>query len=110
VSTRNFKESNLKSDYHFLEDILQTKERAKRTLDKSCGNEDTLTYSLFFVLMKVLPAIGGETKKAAPSKKGKATASAQDIPLILSDTYQRLDSYSKGVKNLFNAASSLDIT
>jgi hypothetical protein len=54
------------------------------------------------VLMKVLSAIGGETK-AAPSKKGKATASAEDIPLILTDTYQRLDSYSKGVKNLFNA-------
>jgi hypothetical protein len=56
----------------------------------------------------VVFVVGGETK-AAPSKKGKASAaaSAEDIPLILTDTYQRLDSYSKGVKNLFHAVSIL---
>ena len=36
-------------------------------------------------------------------------AKSEDIPLILSATYQRLDSYSKGVKNLFQAVSNLKL-
>ena len=37
------------------------------------------------------------------TKQSKKTTTAEEIPLILNDTYQRLDTYSKGVKNLFNA-------
>jgi hypothetical protein len=37
VSYRNLNETNLRSDYHFLEDVLQTKSRAKRTLAQNCG-------------------------------------------------------------------------
>lgn len=83
VSSRNFKESDLKNDFHFLEDILQSKDRAKRTLNQNCGGE----------------------KKAPPATKKKQNVAVADneIPLILQDTYQRLESYPKSVRNLFQA-------
>ena len=39
VSVKDFKEKNLRSDFHFLEDILQTKDSASRTLSLNCGKE-----------------------------------------------------------------------
>ncbi len=39
VSSRNFKEADLKNDFHFLEDVLQSKDRAKRTLMQNCGGK-----------------------------------------------------------------------
>jgi len=84
VSTRNFKESDLKNDFHFLEDVLQSKDRAKRTLNQN---------------------FGGEKKVPPPNKKKQQNVAVADneIPLILQDTYQRLESYPKSVKNLFQA-------
>jgi len=83
VSSRNFKESDLKNDFHFLEDVLQSKDRAKRTLNQNCG---------------------GEKKTPPPTKKKQNIAAADnEIPLILQDTYQRLESYPKSVRNLFQA-------
>lgn len=84
VSTRNFKESDLKNDFHFLEDVLQSKDRAKRTLNQN---------------------FGGEKKAPPPSKKKQQNVAVADneIPLILQDTYQRLESYPKSVRNLFQA-------
>ena len=37
VCIRDFKETHLRSDFHFLEDILQTKDSASRTLSLNCG-------------------------------------------------------------------------
>ena len=37
VAIREFKEAHLRNDFHFLEDVLQTKDSARRTLKNSCG-------------------------------------------------------------------------
>ncbi len=37
IGSKEMKETHLRNDYHFLEDVLQTKGRAKRTFLKSCG-------------------------------------------------------------------------
>lgn len=37
VGIQNFDEKHLRSDFHFLEDVLQTKDSATRTLYRSCG-------------------------------------------------------------------------
>lgn len=37
VPIRQFNEGNLKSDYHFLEDVLQSRQCAKRTFEVDCG-------------------------------------------------------------------------
>jgi hypothetical protein len=39
IPVKNFNESHLKSDYHFLEDVLQTRQSAKRTFEVDCGGE-----------------------------------------------------------------------
>lgn len=38
VPNKSFNEVNLRNDFHFLEDILQTKDTAKRTYNQYCGN------------------------------------------------------------------------
>jgi hypothetical protein len=47
--------------------------------------------------------VGGE-KKVNPMKRNKADT-PEEVPLILQDTMQRLDTYPKGIKALFNAVS-----
>ncbi len=39
VPLHSFKESNLRSDFHFLENVLATKHSARRTLLQGCGGE-----------------------------------------------------------------------
>lgn len=49
--------------------------------------------------------IAGGEKKGHPAKKTKPEG--EEIPLIVQDTVQRLDSYPKGIKALFNAVCLL---
>ena len=37
VNIRDFTGSHLRNDFHFLEDVLQSKDRAKRTISTKCG-------------------------------------------------------------------------
>lgn len=50
VSVKDFKEKNLRSDFHFLEDILQTKDSALRTLSLNCGRSIATVLLLAFRL------------------------------------------------------------
>ena len=47
ISVKDFKEKNLRSDYHFLEDILQTKDSALRTLSLNCGERKDYSWWRF---------------------------------------------------------------
>lgn len=108
VSSRNFKEGHLKSDYHFLEDVLQTKDRAKRTLAQNCGAPALNFDNYIFLHNRMRCTVGGE-KRAHPAKRNKRRAN-EEVPLILQDTMQRLDSYPKGIKALFNAVCCFEVS
>jgi hypothetical protein len=54
VSSKNFTEANLKSDYHFLEDVLQTKNRAKRTLAQNCGGMKYFVALRYFHILGII--------------------------------------------------------
>lgn len=62
-----------------------------------------------FLINLVMASIGGTKQlhnrnEDNRNSKKKATVNlADEIPIILTETYQRLDTYSKGVKNLFTA-------
>lgn len=38
VANKNLSNDTIKNDFHFLEDVLQTKDRAKRILVQNCGD------------------------------------------------------------------------
>lgn len=105
VSSRNFKESHLKSDYHFLEDVLQTKDRAKRTLAQNCGKNKSRLLSHCYADLLLITMFSGGEKKAPVNKRNK-NAKKEEAPQILDETYQRLESYSKSVKSLFHAVGT----
>lgn len=83
VSCSEFKEENLRSDFHFLEDVLQSKDNAKRTLLQDCGGYTA----------------ENNNKK---SRKNKGMIK-EPLPGVMQQTRQNLDSYSNGVKNLVTA-------
>lgn len=92
VSARDFQERHLRNDFHFLEDVLQTKDRAKRLLEHSCGGS-----------LGVLPRIDRQLNKR--SRQRPSAASVQEkIPLMLQPAHQRLEQYSKATRGLFAAA------
>ena len=83
ISSKDFNDSSLRNDFHFLEDILQIKHTAKRT--------HTVNFC------------GDKTEKRARSDKSRMAVSSTDLFM---KSYQCLDSYSKGVKHLFHAVSA----
>jgi hypothetical protein len=85
ISSSDFKEANLRSDFHFLEDVLQSKDSAKRTLIQDCGGY----------------AKESNNKKGRPNKK----VIKEPLPGIMQQSRQNLDGYSNGVRNLVSAVS-----
>ncbi len=76
---KSFSEKELRSDFHFLEDILQTKDTAKRTFNHNCAGE----------------------KSAKRVRYNKRNRKMDTVMLQLSR--QSLESYSPGVKTLVHA-------
>ena len=106
VSMQTFSNAHLRNDYHFLEDVLQTKDSAKRTLVSSCGG---------------LPAAegkrqGGNKRNAKRARtEGGALSQQQpqpghghggDVLLPGQRPLQHLGAHTQGVRNLVAGAAS----
>ena len=98
VSTRDIGSRELRSDFHFLEDVLQTKDSAKRTFKHNCGGHAGLQ------------GAGGINKRRKFGNNGRVSSAEviTDIPIMLSETYQRMDSYKPAVRRLFTAVSEIE--
>jgi hypothetical protein len=106
VPMSGFGDANLRNDYHFLEDLLQTKESAKRTLTLSCGG---------------LPQSGGAGGKRRNHGGNKRQRSDSEVVAGLEEggggtavtltllpgqqTKQVLDAHTQGVRNFVEAAA-----
>lgn len=93
VSARDFQERHLRNDFHFLEDVLQTKDRAKRLLEHSCGGSS-------LGMLSRADRQGNKRSRQRPS----AASLQERIPLMLQPVHQRLEQYSKATRALFVAA------
>lgn len=93
VSARDFQERHLRNDFHFLEDVLQTKDRAKRLLEHTWGRSS----------LGVQPMADRQVNKR-PRQRPSATSLQGKIPLMLQPVHQRLEQYSKATRALFVAA------
>lgn len=93
VSARDFQERHLRNDFHFLEDVLQTKDRAKRLLEHTWGRSS----------LGVQPRADRQVNKR-PRQRPSATSLQGKIPLMLQPVHQRLEQYSKATRALFVAA------
>ena len=100
VASREIKEQHLRSDFHFLEDVLQTRGTANRTFHKYAGIAAVVFYILTASEYFVLGGNKGTKQPKAFRRRGQV---ADKAPSQFSTTYQNLDNYSKGVKTLFHA-------
>jgi hypothetical protein len=104
VGSKEMKETHLKNDYHFLEDVLQTKGRAKRTFVKSCGKMQSIVFSNLRTSRWNNPFdVGGN--KGTKMRRLDSTTNTLKIE-VLDDSYQNLDNYNKTVKTLFHNVSN----
>ena len=111
VSMQTFSNSTLRNDYHFLEDVLQTKDSAKRTLAFNCGG---------------LPSAADRKRQHRGGGKhngkrqrgtggdgdddvdGSATSGGASESFLLPGQrpQQKLDSHTQGVRNFVKGAAS----
>jgi hypothetical protein len=94
VSARDFQERHLRNDFHFLEDVLQTKDRAKRLLEHNWGRSS----------LGVQPMRANRQVNKRSRQRLSATSLQEKIPLMLQPVHQRLEQYSKATRALFVAA------
>ena len=115
-----FDASDLKKDYHFLEDVLQTKQSAKRLLDRDVGgnplpiqnnnnnNNNNKNSSNSSNSSKRSRRAEGQTEEEQVEEEDGAASNIPTVSNILVDALaapvQDLRAYGKGVKNLVNAA------
>lgn len=98
VPISGFSSDNLRNDYHFLEDVLQTKDCAKRTLIHNCGG---LPHRAKHVGKKRLHR--GEDDD---NDEG-GVAEVVSLPLLGARAPpQQLDNHTQGVRNLVKAAAA----
>jgi len=111
VSIQTFSNTTLRNDYHFLEDVLQTKDSAKRTLAFNCGG---------------LPSAADRKRQHRGGGKhhgkrqrgaggdgeddvdGSATCGGGGESILLPGQrpQQQLDSHTQGVRNFVKGAAS----
>lgn len=100
VPISGFSSDNLRNDYHFLEDVLQTKDCAKRTLIHSCGGLPHRPRQVG----KKRPHRGGEGDDDDDDGTGAVVVS---LPLFGARAPpQQLDNHTQGVRNLVKAAAA----
>mmetsp|Transcript_2590 Transcript_2590/g.2700 ORF Transcript_2590/g.2700 Transcript_2590/m.2700 type:complete len:477 (-) Transcript_2590:280-1710(-) len=100
ISVQDFQEKNLRSDFHFLEDILQTKDSAVRTLNLNCGgkgNDSNYNNS------------NSRNRRNPSTSSTSLTSSSNSFGNLLATPIQQLHAYPATIKRLAKAAASHDV-
>lgn len=78
VPVSQFKEETLKSDYHFLEDVLQTRQSAKRKFEIDCG-ECTVFVDNGGPCLSCVVSEGGEQRGQNFDKRPRFQGDAKEV-------------------------------